>query len=156
MIGLLQRVSCASVEIEGEVVGVIAAGLVVFLGVEKGDGEAQANRLLERLLGYRVFTDHEAKMNRSLKDIDGGLLLIPQFTLPADTKKGMRPSFTPAAEPTVGKRLFDYIVRRAHAQHANVAYGRFGAHMQITLTNDGPVTFWLHAPPTASESAVPK
>ncbi|MCI0401266.1 MAG: D-aminoacyl-tRNA deacylase [Gammaproteobacteria bacterium] len=151
MIGLLQRVTHASVDINGETVGAIDAGLLVLLGIEKGDGERQADRLLERLLRYRVFSDQDGKMNRSLKDIDGGLLLVPQFTLPADTKKGMRPSLTPAAEPKHGARLFDYIVQCARAQHAKVACGRFGAHMQVTLTNDGPATFWLRVTPAESD-----
>lgn len=143
MIGLLQRVSAARVEIDGETVGAIAAGLLVLVGIERGDGEAQADRLLERLLGYRVFADPEGKMNRSLRDIGGGLLLVPQFTLAADTGKGARPSFAPAAAPAEGERLFDYLATRAGRHHAPVATGRFGAHMQVSLTNDGPVTFWL-------------
>ncbi len=143
MIGLLQRVSAARVEIDGETVGAIATGLLVLVGIERGDGEAQADRLLERLLGYRVFADPEGKMNRSLRDIGGGLLLVPQFTLAADTGKGARPSFAPAAAPAEGERLFDYLATLAGRQHAPVATGRFGAHMQVSLTNDGPVTFWL-------------
>lgn len=145
MIGLLQRVTEARVVVEGETVGSIGRGLLVLIGVERGDGEAQADRLLERLLGYRVFPDAEDKMNLSVRDIGGGLLLVPQFTLPADTRKGMRPSFTPAAAPEEGRRLFDYLVARARAQHGDVAMGRFGADMQVSLTNDGPVTFWLQA-----------
>ena len=145
MIGLLQRVSAARVEIDGETVGAIATGLLVLVGVERGDGEAQADRLLERLLGYRVFADPEGKMNRSLRDIGGGLLLVPQFTLAADTGKGARPSFAPAAPPAEGERLFGYLAARARQRHAPVATGRFGAHMQVSLTNDGPVTFWLQA-----------
>ncbi len=145
MIGLLQRVTEARVAVAGETVGSIARGLLVLIGVERGDGEVQADRLLERLLGYRVFPDAEDRMNLSLRDIGGGLLLVPQFTLPADTHKGMRPSFTPAAAPEEGRRLFDYLVARARAQHHAVATGRFGADMQVSLTNDGPVTFWLQA-----------
>ncbi|HRF64199.1 MAG TPA: D-aminoacyl-tRNA deacylase, partial [Candidatus Competibacter sp.] len=145
MIGLLQRVSAARVEVEGKIVGAIETGLLVLVGVERGDTEAQADRLLERLLGYRVFADADGKMNRSLREIEGGLLLVPQFTLAADTRKGMRPSFTPAASPDEGERLFDYLVAQARRQHALVATGRFGAHMQVSLTNDGPVTFWLRA-----------
>jgi len=145
MIGLLQRVSAARVEVEGEIGGAIETGLLVLVGVERGDTEAQADRLLERLLGYRVFADADGKMNRSLREIEGGLLLVPQFTLAADTRKGMRPSFTPAASPDEGERLFDYLVAQARRQHALVATGRFGAHMQVSLTNDGPVTFWLRA-----------
>jgi len=147
MIGLLQRVGAARVEVEGAVVGAIEAGLLVLVGVERGDAEAQADRLLERLLGYRVFADAEGKMNRSVREIEGGLLLIPQFTLAADTRKGMRPSFTSAAAPAEGERLFDYLVAQARRQHAPVATGRFGAHMRVSLTNDGPVTFWLRSGP---------
>ena len=145
MIGLLQRVTEARVVVEGETIGSIGRGLLVLIGVEQGDGEAQADRLLERLLGYRVFPDAEDRMNLSVRDIGGGLLLVPQFTLPADTRKGMRPSFTPAAAPEEGRRLFDYLVARARAQHHDIATGRFGADMQVSLTNDGPVTFWLQA-----------
>lgn len=145
MIGLLQRVGAARVEVEGEVVGAIETGLLVLVGVERGDTEAQADRLLERLLGYRVFADPEGKMNRSVRDIGGGLLLAPQFTLAADTRKGMRPSFAPAASPSEGERLFNYLVERARQRHSPVATGRFGAHMRVGLTNDGPVTFWLQA-----------
>jgi D-tyrosyl-tRNA(Tyr) deacylase len=148
MIGLLQRVTHARVDVSGECVGQIGPGLLVLLGVERGDGEAQADRLLERLLGYRVFSDAGGKMNLGLKDAGGGLLLVPQFTLPADTHKGMRPSFTPAAPPDEGKRLFDYTLARARAQHGEVASGQFGADMQVSLCNDGPVTFWLQVPPT--------
>jgi D-tyrosyl-tRNA(Tyr) deacylase len=149
MIGLLQRVSSASVEVDGAVVGAVGPGLCVLVGVEQGDGEAQAERLLERLLGYRVFPDTEGRMDRSLADTEGGLLLVPQFTLAADTKKGMRASFTPAADPAEGERLFDHLVglaREAHGQN-RVATGRFGAHMAVSLVNDGPVTFWLTARP---------
>jgi D-tyrosyl-tRNA(Tyr) deacylase len=147
MIGLLQRVSEARVAVDGEIVGEIGTGLLVLVGVERGDDEAQAERLLERLLGYRIFADAEGKMNRSLRDIGGDLLLVPQFTLPADTRKGMRPSFTPAAPPTEGERLFEALVAQAREQHALVATGRFGAHMQVSLINDGPVTFWLRVAP---------
>ncbi len=147
MIGLLQRVTHARVEVEGEILGAIATGLLVLVGVEKGDSEAEAERLLERLLGYRVFPDQDGRMNLSVADIQGGFLLVPQFTLPADTKKGMRPSFTPAAPPDEGERLFNYLVDRAKALHPTVACGHFGAHMQVSLTNDGPVTFWLRVAP---------
>ncbi|MFZ1861347.1 MAG: D-aminoacyl-tRNA deacylase [Candidatus Competibacter sp.] len=147
MIGLLQRVSTARVEVDGAVVGEIDAGLLVLVGVERGDAEAQANRLLERLLGYRIFADADGKMNRSLREIEGGLLLVPQFTLAADTRKGTRPSFTPAASPDEGERLFDYLLAQARRRHGPVAAGRFGAHMQVSLTNDGPVTFWLQRAP---------
>jgi D-tyrosyl-tRNA(Tyr) deacylase len=147
MIGLLQRVSEAKVLVENEVIGTIGQGLLVFVGVERGDDEAAAERLLERLLGYRVFSDDEAKMNLSVKDVHGGLLLVSQFTLAADTQKGTRASFTPAAPPEEGKRLYDHLVTRARAQHAPVATGVFGADMKVHLVNDGPVTFWLRAAP---------
>jgi D-tyrosyl-tRNA(Tyr) deacylase len=147
VIGLLQRVSEARVVVEGETVGEIGRGLLVLVGVEKGDGEAQADRLLERLLGYRVFPDAQDRMNLSLRDIEGGLLLVPQFTLAADTAKGMRPSFTPAADPAEGQRLFHYLLARANAGFPTVASGRFGADMKVQLVNDGPVTFWLRVSP---------
>lgn len=147
MIGLLQRVSEAAVRVDGEVVGEIGHGLMVLLGVEKGDSEAQADRLLERLLGYRVFADENDKMNLSLRDIGGELLLVPQFTLPADTKKGTRPSFTTAAPPEEGRRLFDYFVAQAHGFGLKIETGQFGADMQVSLINDGPVTFWLQVSP---------
>lgn len=143
MIGLLQRVSSARVDAGGKTVGAIGRGLLVLIGVEQGDDAPRADRLLERLLGYRVFPDNAGKMNLSVTDIGGGLLLVPQFTLAADTDKGMRPSFTPAAAPEPGRRLFGYLVEQARARHAPVAAGVFGADMQVTLTNDGPVTFWL-------------
>ncbi len=149
MIGLLQRVSAARVEVEGAVVGAIGPGLLVLLGVERGDGAREADRLLERLLRYRVFADAEGRMNRSLRDCGGGLLLVPQFTLAADTQKGLRPSFTPAALPAEGECWFCYLVEQARSQYAPVATGRFGAHMQVSLTNDGPVTFWLRVAPGA-------
>ena len=143
MIGLLQRVTEASVSVEGEVIGSIDHGLMVLVGVERNDTEAQADRLLERLLGYRVFSDADDKMNLSLKDVQGGLLLVPQFTLAADTQKGARPSFSSAAVPEQGQQLFDYLLSQAQQVYTNVASGRFGADMQVSLTNDGPVTFWL-------------
>ncbi len=150
MIGLLQRVCGASVVVAGETVGRIGAGLLVVIGVERGDDEVVADRLLERLLGYRVFADADGKMNRSVCDVGGGLLLVPQFTLAADTDKGMRASFTPAASPEDGRRLFEYFVLRARAGHTPVADGVFGADMQVNLTNNGPVTFWLRVPPGAT------
>ena len=143
MKGLLQRVSAARVEVEGEVVGAIDQGLLVLVGVEPQDTEASADKLLHKLLNYRVFSDEGGKMNLSLKDVDGGLLLVSQFTLAADTKSGMRPSFSSAAPPAQGAALFDYLLARARAQHAQVASGRFGADMQVHLVNDGPVTFLL-------------
>ncbi len=148
MIGLLQRVSEASVVVDGEEIAAIGPGLLVLVGVEKGDGKVQAERLLERLLGYRVFADASGRMNRSLVDTGGGLLLVPQFTLAADTRKGTRPSFTPAASPEEGKRLFTWLLQRAQDRHGEVAAGRFGADMQVRLVNDGPVTFWLRANPS--------
>ena len=129
--------------VDGELVGSIGQGLMVLVGVERNDTEAQADRLLERLLGYRVFADSDDKMNLSLEDVAGGLLLVPQFTLAADTQKGARPSFSSAAVPEQGRKLFDYILSQAQQRHSNVASGRFGADMQVSLTNDGPVTFWL-------------
>ena len=143
MIGLLQRVTEASVSVDKQIVGQIDKGLLVLIGIEKNDSEAQADRLLERLLGYRVFPDVEGKMNLSLADIQGGLLLVPQFTLAADTQKGKRPSFSSAALPDKSQELFQYLVKKAQAVHSDVAMGRFGADMQVSLTNDGPVTFWL-------------
>lgn len=143
MIALIQRVSSARVEVEGENVGAIGAGLLALVAVEPGDGEAQARRMVERLLGYRVFADEAGKMNRSLTDTGGGLLLVSQFTLAADTRKGMRPSFTSAATPDEGKRWFDYLVNLARTAHPGVETGRFGAHMMVHLCNDGPVTFHL-------------
>ena len=147
MIALLQRVARAEVEVDGASVGKIGPGLLVLVCAERGDGEAESDRLLERVLGYRVFADAEGKMNLSLREVHGGLLLVPQFTLAADTHKGMRPSFTPAALPADGERLFDYFVARARASHEPVQTGRFGAHMQVSLTNDGPVTIWLRVEP---------
>jgi D-tyrosyl-tRNA(Tyr) deacylase len=143
VIGLLQRVRHARVTVAGACVGEIERGLLVLVGVQKGDDAARADKLLHRLLGYRVFPDAEDKMNLSLTDVGGGLLLVSQFTLAADTHKGMRPSFSAAAPPADGERLFDYLVQQARAAHAPVASGRFGADMQVELVNDGPVTFWL-------------
>jgi len=147
MIALLQRVARAEVEVDGASVGKIGPGLLALACAERGDGEAEADRLLERVLGYRVFADADGKMNLSLREVQGGLLLVPQFTLAADTHKGMRPSFTPAAPPADGERLFDYFVARARASYGSVQTGRFGAHMQVSLTNDGPVTIWLSVKP---------
>lgn len=149
MIGLLQRVTSARVDIGGEAVGAIGQGLLVLVCAERGDNEEGAGRLLDRLLNYRVFSDALGKMNLSLRDVGGGLLLVPQFTLAADTNSGNRPSFTPAAPPDEGRRLFDFLVSRAAKIHAGTASGRFGAEMQVSLTNDGPVTFWLRVPPAA-------
>jgi len=146
MIALLQRVSHAEVRVDDKQVAQIQQGLLVLLGVEKADKTADADKLLERILHYRIFSDDADKMNLSLGDINGGLLLVPQFTLPADTRKGSRPSFTPAAPPAQANELFEYVVSQAKALHANTAAGHFGADMQVSLTNDGPVTFWLQTP----------
>ncbi len=143
MIGLLQRVTQAQVEVAGECVARIGHGLLVLVGVERDDEETHAQRLLERLLGYRVFADDAGKMNLSLREVGGALLLVPQFTLAADTAKGMRPSFTAAAPPEQGRRLFDYLLSQAREQGGTVASGVFGADMRVSLINDGPVTFWL-------------
>lgn len=147
MIGLLQRVTHAEVRVAERTVGAIDIGLLVLVGVERGDAEAQADRLLERLCSYRVFADAEGRMNRSLQDIGGQLLLVSQFTLAADTSSGTRPGFSPAAPPEEGRRLFDYLVERARARLGAVQTGEFGANMQVSLTNDGPVTFWIRVPP---------
>jgi D-tyrosyl-tRNA(Tyr) deacylase len=147
MIALLQRVSEARVVVEGATVGEIARGLLVLVGVEAGDSEREADRLLERVIGYRVFPDDAGKMNLSLRDIGGGLLLVPQFTLAADTRKGARPSFSTVAPPAEGQRLFDHVLAQARTRHAPVASGRFGADMKVGLINDGPVTFWLQVAP---------
>ncbi|MCJ1883513.1 D-tyrosyl-tRNA(Tyr) deacylase [Pseudomonas sp. LA21] len=145
MKGLIQRVRGARVEVEGEVVGSIDHGLLVLVGVEPQDSEESVNRLLHKLLNYRVFGDDEGKMNLSLSDVGGGLLLVSQFTLAADTRKGLRPSFSSAAPPERGAALFDLLVEQARARHPVVATGRFGANMQVHLVNDGPVTFLLEA-----------
>lgn len=151
MIGLLQRVSQASVRVDGDLVGEIGPGLLVLLAVEPGDGPAEAERLLERLVGYRVFPDSAGRMNLSLQDTEGGLLLVPQFTLAADTRKGMRPSFTTAASPEQGRQLFEYTVQSARQLlGGRLATGRFGAEMQVDLRNEGPVTFLLHVPPASA------
>jgi D-tyrosyl-tRNA(Tyr) deacylase len=143
MIGLIQRVKHASVAVDGEVIGQIDQGLLALVGVQKHDDQASADKLLKRMLSYRVFADAEDKMNLSLSDIGGGLLLVSQFTLAADTQKGARPSFSSAASPDLGHELFEYVVNQARAQHPVVETGRFGADMQVSLLNDGPVTFWL-------------
>lgn len=150
MIGLLQRVTHAEVRVADRQVGSIETGLLVLVGVERGDAESQADRLLERLCTYRVFPDSEGRMNRSLQDIGGQLLLVSQFTLAADTRSGTRPGFSPAATPEEGRRLFDYLAGRARARLGAVQTGEFGANMQVSLTNDGPVTFWLQVPPEGS------
>jgi D-tyrosyl-tRNA(Tyr) deacylase len=143
MIALLQRVTQAQVDVDGQTIARIGKGLLVFIGVERADDEAQSERLLERLLSYRVFADAAGKMNLSLRDIQGELLLVPQFTLAADTQQGLRPSFTPAADPVHGAHLFDYLLQQARGLHGKVESGLFGADMQVSLINDGPVTFLL-------------
>ena len=145
MIGLLQRVSHAEVRIDNKRVSAIGVGLMVLVGILPKDDEASALRLLKRLLQYRVFPDAAGKMNSSLTEIGGELLLVPQFTLAADTAKGLRPGFSTAATPELGRRLFDLLVAAACAEHGRVASGVFGAHMQVSLTNDGPVTIWLES-----------
>ena len=147
MIALLQRVANAAVVVDGDTVGAIGHGLLALICAERGDTENEADMLLTKLLGYRMFADAAGKMNRSVADVAGGLLLVPQFTLAADTQSGTRPSFTPAAAPAEGKRLFDHFVATAHKKHPIVETGRFGAHMQVSLVNDGPVTFWLQVRP---------
>jgi D-tyrosyl-tRNA(Tyr) deacylase len=140
---LIQRVTTASVTVEGQVIGAIDHGLMALIGVEKGDSEANADKLLHKLLHYRVFSDEAGKMNHNLQQAQGGLLLVSQFTLAADTRKGLRPGFSSAAPPEEGERLFDYLVARAQQAGPPVATGQFGADMQVALVNDGPVTFML-------------
>ena len=142
MIALLQRVSEASVTVEGETIGAIGRGILALIGVERGDSEAEADRLIEKIVAYRIFPDDAGKMNRSLRDVGGSLLAVPQFTLVADTKSGTRPSFSSGASPADGERLFAYFAKKSGA-----ASGRFGADMKVSLVNDGPVTFWLQVPP---------
>jgi D-tyrosyl-tRNA(Tyr) deacylase len=147
VIALIQRVCRAEVTVDGRPVSAIGRGVLALIGVCKGDTEIAADRLLERIVGYRIFPDGEARMNLSLKDIDGELLLVPQFTLAADTDSGMRAGFSSAAVPDEGRKLFDYLAARARGSLKTVATGTFGAHMQVSLVNDGPVTFWLETPP---------
>jgi D-tyrosyl-tRNA(Tyr) deacylase len=149
MIALIQRVTTASVAVDGRVCGAIGAGLLALVGVERGDGPPQVARLLERLLDYRVFADEAGRMNRSLRDTGGGLLLVPQFTLAADTSSGTRPGFSTAAEPALARALYEQLLEAACRAHGEVASGEFGAHMEVSLTNDGPVTFWLETGPKA-------
>ena len=143
MIALIQRVAEASVRIDERVAGEIGPGLLALIGVVRGDDTARAERLLQRVLDYRVFADAAGRMNLSLRQTAGGLLLVPQFTLAADTGSGNRPGFSGAAPPAQAAALFDYVVTSARALHGEVATGLFGAHMQVSLINDGPVTFWL-------------
>ena len=146
MIALIQRVLSARVDVENTTVGSIGPGLLALVAVQPGDDEPRTKRMLERLLGYRVFADEQGRMNRSLADTGGELLLVSQFTLAADTRSGMRPSFTSAATPEEGRRWFDRLVELARATHPRVEIGQFGAHMEVHLVNDGPVTFWLETP----------
>ena len=143
MIALIQRVTQAEVRIAGRVVGAIDKGILALIGVSRGDDDQAAERLLERVLTYRIFPDAEGRMNLSLRDIQGGLLLVSQFTLAADTRKGTRAGFTTAAAPDEARRLYDLLLERARAAHPVIACGEFGADMQVSLVNDGPVTFWL-------------
>ena len=147
MIGLLQRVDGAAVEVDGREVARIGAGMLVLVGVERGDDETIADRLLERLVSYRVFADGAGRMNRSLSDTGGGLLLVPQFTLAADTAQGLRPGFSRAAPPADAERLFGHMAKQAEKRLPGAQSGRFGAHMRVSLINDGPVTFWIRVPP---------
>jgi D-tyrosyl-tRNA(Tyr) deacylase len=148
LIALIQRVSNAAVHIGGEQIGAIGPGILALVGVERGDGQAEAARLADRVLAYRIFGDAQGKMNLSLKDIGGELLAVPQFTLAADTQSGLRPSFSSAAAPAEGELLFIKFAERA-AETVHVATGRFGADMKVSLVNEGPVTFWLQVKPTS-------
>ncbi|RKQ40552.1 D-aminoacyl-tRNA deacylase [Enterobacter sp. R1(2018)] len=143
MIALIQRVTQARVTVEGEVTGEIGPGLLVLLGVEKEDNEQKANRLCERVLGYRIFSDENDKMNLNVQQAGGSVLVVSQFTLAADTERGMRPSFSGGAAPDKAEELYEYFVERCRQQGIDTPTGRFAADMQVSLTNDGPVTFWL-------------
>ena len=147
MIGLLQRVSRASVTVDGRTIAEIGGGLLVFVAVENGDTGAQAERLLQRLLAYRIFADDRDRINLDVREAGGSLLLVPQFTLAADTRKGNRPGFSKAAPPALGRKLFDYLVRLGADAPVPVAAGRFGATMRVDIRNEGPMTFWLRVPP---------
>ena len=147
MIALIQRVSQANVAVGGEIIGAIGRGLLVLVGVARGDSQHEAEKLAERVLRYRVFADADGRMNLSVRDVDGAVLLVPQFTLAADTSGGLRPSFSTAAPPEVGAALFTHLVTQVSASGVPSACGRFGADMQVSLTNDGPVTFWLEVQP---------
>ena len=151
MIALIQRVTEARVEVDGSVVGAIGRGILALVGVERGDTQSQAERLAERVLGYRIFPDAEGKMNLSLQDIGGELLAVPQFTLAADTKTGSRAGFSTAASPDEGRRLFDRFVFLSSQKQIHVKTGRFGADMKVSLVNDGPVTFWLQVSPSVKQ-----
>ncbi len=153
MIALIQRVTQAAVQVEGQVVGAVELGILALIGVRRGDDAASTDRLLERVLGYRLFPDADGRMNRSLREVRGGLLLIPQFTLAADTRKGSRAGFSSAAQPEQAHLLFMHLVEQARLRHAPVATGIFGAHMQVSLVNDGPVTFWLESAPAEGSAS---
>lgn len=146
MIALIQRVQRAQVEVQARTIGAIGQGVLALIGVERGDSRASAERLLQRIVTYRIFADHAGRMNRSLGEVRGALLLVPQFTLAADTRQGTRPGFSTAAAPDEARALFEHVVALAHARHSPVASGEFGAHMRVSLVNDGPVTFWLRTP----------
>ncbi len=150
MIALIQRVTQADVSVGDVSIGRIGRGILALIGVRKGDTESAADRLLERMIGYRIFPDREGRMNLSLRDIGGELLLVPQFTLAADTRSGMRAGFSTAAAPDEGRPLFDYLVKQARASVSHLACGEFGAYMRVSLINDGPVTFWLEVPATST------
>lgn len=145
MLGLIQRVNKASVEVEGKEVGAINKGILLLLGIEKNDSEKSADKLLDKLLAYRIFSDEHGKMNCNVEQVNGGVLVVSQFTLAADTRKGLRPSFSSAATPALAQQLYDYFVARLRERHADVATGIFAANMQVSLVNDGPVTFMLQA-----------
>lgn len=143
MIGLLQRVKSASVTVDGEVIGIAGQGLLVLVCAEKGDTEEQSEKLAKKVLAYRIFEDENGKMNKSLTDIGGDILIVSQFTLAAETSKGLRPSFTPAADPETGKKLYEHFVSKVKESGLRTETGEFGAYMQVALVNDGPVTIWL-------------
>lgn len=145
MLGLIQRVKRASVEVDGKIVGAVDQGMLLLLGVEKTDTEAVADKLLDKVLAYRIFADQDSKMNCNVQQVDGGVLVVSQFTLAADTRKGLRPSFSSAAPPAQAEQLYDYFVARLRERHPQVATGIFAADMQVSLINDGPVTFMLKA-----------
>jgi D-tyrosyl-tRNA(Tyr) deacylase len=147
MIALLQRVSEAAVHVNEKLIGETGKGILALIGVERDDSRKQADRLLQRMLAYRMFPDDADRMNLNVRQAGGALLLVPQFTLAADTNSGNRPSFTPAAEPAEGRRLFDYLAQQARLEMDDIATGTFGANMKVSLVNDGPVTFWLQVPP---------
>jgi D-aminoacyl-tRNA deacylase len=154
LIALIQRVGNAAVTVQERVVGQIGRGVLAFIGIERGDDAQSTGRLLERVMTYRIFEDDAGRMNRSLHDIGGGLLLVPQFTLAADTHKGTRPGFSTAEAPDVARERFAALVALARTCHTDVATGEFGAHMRVSLVNDGPVTFWLQAPPEAARASL--